>query len=96
MIEIFIFFVHIVAWLYAFTFTWQNKGLKNAILSILILGFIFIIIWTITSPFAQLIMPEKWKSIYFTKDTLALILLVIPESIFYYYYFLRDKIKTQH
>ncbi len=93
MIEIIIFYIHILSWLWAFTFTWQHKGLKNAFLSLAVLGFIFIIFWTITSPLARLIYPDSFHSVYFTKDTLSLVLVLIPESIFYYFYFVKESIK---
>jgi hypothetical protein len=91
MIEILIFYFHILAWIYAFTKVWQERGTKNAFLSLAILGFVFITLWTLTSPLARLIFPETHKSPYFTADTLSLILAVIPESIFYYFYFIKAK-----
>lgn len=89
MIEIFIFYFHLVAWVYAFTKVWQERGTKSAFLSLAILAFIFITLWTLSSPLARLIFPPKYNSPYFTADTLSLILVVIPESIFYYFYFIK-------
>jgi len=91
MIEIFIFHLHILAALYAFTKNWQKRRLRDAILSVMILGLIFSIGWALTQPIAQMLMPGSFKSIYFTKDTLSLILLVIPESIFFYLFFVKDR-----
>lgn len=91
MIEVMIFYFHIVAWAYAFTKVWQERGMKSAFLSLAILGFIFITLWTLTSPISRLIFPDSWKSPYFTSDTLSLILLIIPEGIFYYFYFMKSK-----
>lgn len=91
MIEILIFYFHILAWVYAFTKVWQEKGTKFALLTFAVLAFVFVVLWTITSPLARWIYPEKPISPYFTADTLSLILLIIPESIFYYFYFLKSK-----
>ncbi|MCX7909338.1 MAG: hypothetical protein N2560_07470 [Ignavibacteria bacterium] len=91
MVEILIFYLHILAWIYAFTKVWQEKGTKMAFLSFGILAFVFVILWTLTSPIARWIYPSKPISPYFTADTLSLLLLLIPESIFYYYYFFRAK-----
>ncbi|MGB9771968.1 MAG: hypothetical protein ACPLX7_08360 [Candidatus Kapaibacteriota bacterium] len=91
MIEILIFFLHIVAWIYAFTKVWQEKGTKNALLSLAVLGFVFIVLWTLTSPIARFVYPSKPISVYFTSDTLSLVLLIIPESVFYYFYFINAK-----
>ena len=91
MIELLIFHLHIVAALYAFTKNWLNRNLKDAILSILIIGLLFTIGWALTSPVAQYIMPYKWQTIYFNRDTLSLVLLLIPESIFFYFFFIKDR-----
>jgi hypothetical protein len=91
MIEILIFYLHILAGIYAFTKVWQERGGKTASLSLAILAFVFIVLWTLTSPLSRLIYPSKPISPYFTADTLSLILLLFPESAFYYYYFFKAK-----
>ena len=95
MIEILIFHLHIVGALYAFTKNWQLHSLKDGFMGVLIIGLIFTIGWALTGPIANLIMPASFKSIYFTKDTLSLVLLFIPECIFFYYFFINDKKKTE-
>jgi hypothetical protein len=90
MIEIFIFHLHILGILYAFTKNWQKRRLKDAVLSVMILGLIFSIGWALTQPIAQFIMPSTFKNIYFNKDTLSLVLLVIPEIAFFYIFFIKD------
>jgi len=91
MIEILIFHLHVVAGLYAFTKSWQNGNLKEGFLAVTIIGLIFTIGWALTSPIANLIMPYSWQSIYFTRDSLSLTLLFIPESVFFYFFFVKDK-----
>ena len=91
MIELVIFHLHIVAALYAFTKSWLRNKLKDGILAILLIGMIFSIGWTLTSPIARLLMPAKFNSIWFNQDTLSLILLSFPESLFYYIFFLKGK-----
>ena len=91
MIEILIFHIHIIGALYAFTKNWQTRGLKEGILALLIIGLIFTIGWALTNPIAGLIMPDKWSTIWFSQDTLSLVLLLIPESIFFYNFFIKDK-----
>lgn len=91
MIEVLIFYLHILAWSYAFTKVYQEKGLKFAFLSSGILAFVFVILWTISSPLAHLIYPNETISPYFTADTLSLLIVLIPESIFYYFYFYKAK-----
>jgi len=91
MIEILIFHFHIVGALYAFTKNWRRQGIKEGILAVLIIGLIFVIGWALTSPIAWAIMPKQWASIWFTQDTLSLILLFIPECFFFYFIFVKDK-----
>lgn len=91
MIELLIFHLHIVGALYAFTKNWQSRRLRDGVLAVIIIGLFFTIGWALTSPIARFIMPQSLESIYFTRDTLSLVLLVIPESIFFYYFFFKDK-----
>ncbi len=91
MIEVLIFYLHIVAALYAYTKNWQSGTIKDGFLAVGIILLMFSIGWAITSTIASLIMPAKWNTIFFNRDTLSLLLLVVPESIFYYYFFIKDK-----
>ena len=91
MIELIIFHLHIVAVIYAFTKNWQRRSVKEGILAVLIIGLIFAIGWALTSPISRLIMPKAWETIWFRQDSLSLLLLAIPESIFFYHFFIKDK-----
>lgn len=91
MIEVLIFYLHIVGALYAFTKSWQKGSIKDGVFAILIIGLLFSIGWALTGTIANLIYPNNWNSIYFTSDTLSLVLLLIPEIVFFYYYFYKDK-----
>ncbi len=95
MIEILIFHLHIVGALYAFTKNWQRHSVKDGVMGVLIIGLIFTIGWALTGSIANAIMPSTVKSIYFTKDTLSLVLLFIPECFFFYYFFVNDKKKPE-
>ncbi len=90
MIELLIFHLHILAALYAFTKNWQNRRFRDGILAVLVIGLLFAIGWAMTGTLAYLIMPDAWRSAYFTQDTLSLVLLVIPESFFFYFFILKD------
>lgn len=90
MIELLIFHVHILAAVYAFTKRWQKAGMKEGILAVALIGLVFVIGWSITSPLANLILPNAWRSIWFNSDTLGLLLLLIPEIIFFRVFFLKS------
>lgn len=88
MIEIIIFELHLLGLLYAFVKSWQEGGLKDGLMAIAIVLLLFTIGWAITGTVASLIYPDSWNTVYFTQDTLSLIILLIPEIFFYRYYFL--------
>ena len=90
MIEIFIFELHILAIVYAFVKNFQQNSIKEGFLAVIIILLIFSIGWALTSSLSHALYPDDWKSIYFNADSLALILLVIPESYFFYQYFLKE------
>lgn len=91
MIELLIFHLHIIGALYAFTKNWQSSHLKDGILSVAVIALLFSVGWALTGTLAQFIMPKNLNTPYFTSDTLSLVLLFIPEIVFFYYFFLRDK-----
>lgn len=91
MIEIFIFHLHIIAALYAFTKNWQNRSLKDGFLGLAILLLVFAIGWALTGAFAYAIYPSSWNTPYFNHDTLSLVLLTIPEAVFFYFFFIKDR-----
>jgi len=91
MLELLIFHFHLIAVVYAFTKNWQKRGLKEGILSILIIGLIFTVGWALTNPIARLVMPKALETIWFRQDTLSLVLLAIPESLFFYHFFVKDR-----
>jgi len=90
MIEIIIFELHLLGALYAFTKSWQEGDLKDGLMAIAIVLLFFTVGWAITGTLSSLIYPEEWNTIYFTKDSLSLIILLIPEALFFKYYFLSD------
>ena len=90
MIELLIFHLHIAGAIYAFTKSWQEESLKSGILAVLLIGLMFAIGWALTGTIARLIMPESLNTIYFTQDSLSLLLLLIPEYFFFKIYFLKS------
>lgn len=89
--EILIYHIHIVAAVFAFVKNWQKSGTKDGILSVLMIGLFFAIGWALTGTLAWIIWPQSLNSPWFTADTLSLVLVMIPESIFYYHFFIKDR-----
>ena len=90
MIELFIFHLHLLVGLHAFTKNWQKGSVIDGFLAFGVVFLTFIIGWSIIGTVVNLLFPESWNSIYFTSDTLGLILLTIPEGIFFYHFFFKD------
>lgn len=93
MIELLILFLHFLGALYAFTKGWQDENAKSGLMSVIVIGLVFTIGWALTGPIADLLMPKSLETIYFTKDTLSLILLFIPECFFFYFFFVKEGTK---
>lgn len=91
MIEIFIFHLHIIAALYAYTKNWQTRTIKDGLLGVAILMLVFAIGWALTGTIANIIYPDSWKTPWFNNNTLSLVMLTIPESVFFYLFFVKDK-----
>ncbi len=90
MIELVIFYVHLVAAAYAFTQRWQQRGMKDGILAVALMALVFVIGWSMTAPLANIILPNSWRSQLFSSDTLSLILLAIGEAFFFKLFFLKN------
>ncbi|MBS1562089.1 MAG: hypothetical protein JSS89_10820 [Bacteroidetes bacterium] len=88
MLDLLIYHLHIVGALYAFTKRWQEEGLKGGFLALGICALAFTILWSLTGPVARMIMPQAAvPGDWFTSDTLSLILVLIPGSIFFWLFF---------
>lgn len=90
MIDLIIFYVHFFVAVYAFTKNWQDAGLKQGLLSVALILLIFSIGWAMTGTLAFAVWPKSWNTVYFTNDTLALVLLLIPEIFFFYHFFFKN------
>lgn len=92
MLDLLIYHLHIVGVLYAAVKRWQHEGVKGAVLAVAICGLVFMIGWSLTGTIARLVMqapaqPGAW----FTVDTLSLVLLLVPEVLFFWMFFVRDR-----
>jgi len=95
MLDLLIYHLHIVGALYAFTKRWQEEGLKGGFLALGICGLAFTILWSLTGPVARMIMPQAAApGAWFTSDTLSLVLVLIPGSIFFWLFFYKGSDRT--
>ena len=82
MIELLVFYVHIVAAVTMFTKRWQEEGWSEAFLVVFFMALIFFVGWSITSFIAKLLMEEEGFGSFLNRDAVSLLLLTIGESIF--------------
>lgn len=90
MIELCLFYIHLVAASYAFTKRWQRIGVKDGVLAVALMALVFVIGWSITAPLSNAILPKTWRSELFSSDTLSLILLTLAEAFFFKLFFLKN------
>jgi len=64
--------------------------MKEGFLALGVVFLVFVVGWSIMSTLSSIIYPDSLNSIYFSNDTLGLLLLVIPESFFFYYFFVKE------
>ena len=83
MIDLLIYYIHFYAAIYAFTKSWQNSGLKDGLLSVALFALVFTIGWALTGTIAHNLYPENWETIWISRDTISLLLLLPPEYYFY-------------
>ncbi len=86
MITLFVFYIHTVAAVYAFTNQYQEEGQGAGALAVAFMGIVFSVGWSISTFILKFLMNEKGFGIYFDRDALSLTILTAGEAIFYYLY----------
>jgi hypothetical protein len=87
MISALIFFLHLIFALVIFTKKWQDENVSSAMLNIGLIGILFAVGWSITGMTVKAVFEPEGFGIYFDRDTLSLVLLVIGEYFFYRMYY---------
>jgi len=86
MVPLFIFYLHIVAAVYAYTKRWQEAGVKEGVLAVTFVAVIFSVGWTLATFLLRLTCPPEGFGPGLDRDALSLLLLTIGEGFFYYWY----------
>ena len=86
MIPLFVFYLHTVGAVYAYTRRWQEAGVKEGILAVAFMAIIFSVGWTLTTFFLHLVSPPEGLGSGLDRDALSLLLLTTGEGFFYYWY----------
>ena len=86
MVPLFIFYLHTVAAVYAYTKRWQEAGVKEGVLAVAFVAVIFSVGWTLATFLLRFICPPGGFGPGLDRDALSLVVLTIGEGFFYYWY----------
>lgn len=86
MVTLFVFYIHTIAAVYAFTDQYQEEGVGAGALAVAFMAIIFSVGWSISTFVLKYLMTEKGFGIYLDRDAISLALLTIAEGVFYYFY----------
>jgi hypothetical protein len=91
MVELLVFYIHIVGVVTMFTKRWQDEGLSEGFLVVFFMVLIFFVGWSITTFLMKLLMEKEGFGMFFDRDAASLLLLTIGESVLYYFYLREEK-----
>ncbi|MCX7878339.1 MAG: hypothetical protein N2510_06810 [Ignavibacteria bacterium] len=91
MIEVFLFYIHVIFFVYIFVKNFTESNLTTAFLSTIFVIVIFTVGWTFTAFIIGFIIPEEGLSRLLTKPAFSLFLLTLLEAVFYKFYFSSSK-----
>ena len=86
MVTLFVFYIHTIGAVYAFTDQYQEEGVGAGTLAVAFMGIIFSVGWSISMFILKYLVSEKGFGIYFNRDAMSLALLTLGEAVFYYLY----------
>lgn len=87
MIEVFIFYFHVIFFVYVFAKNFVEENIVSALLSTIFVVIIFSVGWTFSAFVIGLVMPSEVLSKILTRPAFSLALLSILEVIFYKFYY---------
>ena len=87
MIEVILFYIHVIFFAYIFAKNYVQENLLSALLSIIFVVVIFTVGWTFSAFVVGFFIPEEGLNRILTKAAFSLGLLTIIEGIFYKYYY---------
>jgi hypothetical protein len=96
MIELLVFYAHIVGISAGFTKRWHEDGLVEGILAVVTMLLIFFVGWAMASFIVKLFMDPEGFGRLFDRDAAGLLLLTLGEAVFYYFYYREEKPTADH
>ncbi len=89
MVELLVLYLHLLAALYAFTKRWQEEGVGAGLLAAAFIGFIFVLIWTLTGALASAVIRSPMVTPWLSRDAVGLLLPLPLEAFLFAHFFLR-------
>lgn len=86
MIDLLVFYIHVVVFAAGFTRRWQESGISEGLLTVFFMALIFFVGWSMSSFIMKLALPQGGWGPVLDRDTAALLLLTVAEGVFYYFY----------
>lgn len=93
MIAIFIFYLHFVGAVYAFSYSYVHHKLSDAFMTVAFVAVIFSVGWTIAGFIVRFTIPESGFGVWLDRDTISLVIVTILEALLYWTYFRSSKKK---
>ena len=94
MIEVLIFYIHVIFLVYIFVKTFVEEKFSSALLSSIFVIIIFSVGWTFSAFLIALMIPPEGLTRILTRAAFSLALLTLLEVIFYRFYFARKPLKA--
>jgi len=92
MIEVILFYIHVVFFVYVFAKNYVEENLLRAFLSTIFVVVIFSVGWTFSDFVIGFFIPEEGLNRILTKAAFSLAFLTILEAIFYKFYYRSAKL----
>jgi hypothetical protein len=91
MIELLVFYLHVVGITAGFTRRWQEDGFLEGMLAVFTMVLIFFVGWAMSSFIVKLFMDPEGFGRFFNRDAAGLVLLTLGEAVFYYFYYRHER-----
>lgn len=92
MIEVVLFYAHVLFFTYIFSKNYVQEGFLSAFLSAIFVVVIFTVGWTFSAFVIQFFIPDEGLNKIMTRAAFSLALLTIMEAFFYKLYYGRKKV----
>lgn len=94
MIEVIIFYAHVIFLVYVFAKTFVEERFSNALLSAIFIVIIFSVGWTLSAFVIALFIPPQGLTRILTRAAFSLALLTLLEILLYKFYFSRKPVRS--